>query len=146
MEANPVHGDKANQRDEDNERGVQPVDMLVPVTPSDGLVSDVHLLEVGWSSGAKRLVVGCAIGESLSLGRLGWHGGRGRHIGRRYRIVDALCCGLHKTVVCGVGSSEGRSGMYRPRRTLISKATMKGRGGKSSGGAGGGLLSLKNEE
>lgn len=45
--------------------------MLVPVTPSDGLVSDVNLLGVIRLAGTQRLIVGSAVRESRSLRGLG---------------------------------------------------------------------------
>lgn len=41
LELDPVGRNQADQGDEDDEGGVEPVDMLVPVGPCDGLFCDV---------------------------------------------------------------------------------------------------------
>lgn len=77
LDRDPVGGDEANHGNDDDEGGVEPVDVLVPVGPGHGRVGNVHLVEVV-SASAQRLVVGSAIRKgSGSLGR--GRGGRRRH-------------------------------------------------------------------
>ena len=67
VKANPVGGDETNRRNDGNEESVEPVHMLMPVTPGNRLVSDVNLLGVKSLSSAKWLIVGGAIRECRSL-------------------------------------------------------------------------------
>lgn len=76
VQRHPVGGDEANDGDNDDEKGVEPVDVLVPVAPGHGGIGNVHLFVPGAST-AERLIVGGAIGKGLSLRLLG-HGGRRR--------------------------------------------------------------------
>lgn len=77
MQRDPVGRDEAGQRDEDDEDGVEPVDVLVPVAPGHGLVGDMDLLGVVLGAGSQRHIVGCAVWEG---GRRGLCG-RGRWLG-----------------------------------------------------------------
>lgn len=76
VERHPVGRDEAHDGDNDDEEGVEPVDMLIPVAPGHGRISNVNFLVPGAST-AERLVVGGAIGEGLSL--LGLGSGNRRH-------------------------------------------------------------------
>lgn len=67
-QGDPVSGDHAHGGDDQDESGVEPVDMLVPVRPGHGLLSNVWLAGVVLLA-ARRLVIGRAIGEVLDLGR-----------------------------------------------------------------------------
>lgn len=82
MQRHPVGGDKAGQRDEDDEDGVEPVDVLVPVAPGHGQVGNVHLLGIVLGAGPQRHIVGCAIWESCRLDLCGRGCGFG-HVERR---------------------------------------------------------------
>lgn len=42
----PVREDAADERDDDDQRAVEPVDVLVPVLEGHGLLGDVRLLDV----------------------------------------------------------------------------------------------------
>lgn len=78
-EGNPVGRDEANHGNDDDEGGIEPVDVLVPVGPGHRGVGDVHLGGIMAVASAKRLVIGGAIGEggrSLLL-----RGSRRRHVG-----------------------------------------------------------------
>lgn len=75
LQLHPVCGDEADHGHNDDEGGVEPVDVLVPVAPGDGLVGDVRLGQVGTLSRATHgFVVGCAIGTALGLGGRGYGG------------------------------------------------------------------------
>ena len=77
VERNPVGGNEAQSWDNEDEGGVQPVDMLDPVAPSDGSIGNVNLLGIVGAAGpTKRFVFGSAIREGLCLYRLGGRGGR----------------------------------------------------------------------
>ena len=76
VERHPVGRDEAHDGNNDNECSVQPVDMLVPVGPCNWSVCDMNLLGLGLALCTKRLVVGRAIREDLSLCELG---GGSRH-------------------------------------------------------------------
>jgi hypothetical protein len=68
LERNPVGGDEADDRDDDDEGGVEPVDMLGPVLPCHGHIRDVRLLNVKLGRvRSQRHIVSGAVGEGLSL-------------------------------------------------------------------------------
>lgn len=79
MGPDPVRGDEAAQRDEEDEVDVEPVDVLVPVLQRHGLLADVRLANIV-SLASHGLEVGGPIREGLGLLH---RGGRGRHGGQR---------------------------------------------------------------
>lgn len=82
MKRNPVGRDEANHGNDDNESGVEPVDVLVDVLPGHRDVGDVDLVGVALGgTGSKRNIVLGAIREGLGL--LARGGGR--------RHVDGCC-------------------------------------------------------
>lgn len=82
LQRHPVGGDEAGQRDEDDEDGVEPVDVLVPVAPGHGQVGNVHLLGIVLGVRPQRHIVGCAIWERCRLDLCGRGCGFG-HVERR---------------------------------------------------------------
>lgn len=64
---NPVARSETNQRNDDDEDCVKPVDVLVPVGPSHGQFGNVNLGGIKFALAAKRHVVGGAIREGLGL-------------------------------------------------------------------------------
>lgn len=78
LERHPVRGDEAGHGNEDDEGGVEPVDMLVPVGPRHGQLGNVRLLGPGLllnTGSPQRLVIRRAIGEGIDARRLGRHVG-----------------------------------------------------------------------
>ena len=69
LEGYPIRGNETHQRQEDDERGTQPIDVLVPVAPCHGLLRDVRLLGVVLVGRPQRLVVGGAIRYALGHAR-----------------------------------------------------------------------------
>lgn len=82
LEGNEVGRDETAKRNDDDEGGVEPVDVEVDVLPSHRSVGDVHLLGIILGAGSERLVVGGAVREVR--GRLGRRGRR-RHLVERYQ-------------------------------------------------------------
>lgn len=81
-ERGEIGTDTAHERDGDDEVGVKPIDMLVPVAPCDGVFGNVRLLQI-ILGGPQRLVVFRTVEDSsigsnnASLGCAGRrHGGR----------------------------------------------------------------------
>lgn len=58
LEGNPVCAHQADQRNEDDESGVKPVNMLVPVTPGDWELGDMGLLQVVLGRPQRLVVIG----------------------------------------------------------------------------------------
>lgn len=126
LEGRPVGGDKAGERDEEDEDTVEPVDVLVPVGSSDGHLCDVGLLHV-LGLPTERLVFPGAIvddGSALRLGRRRSHGERGcRRVakGRSWRKR-----GVEE------GESRGRKGdcgqdwLYLSKRVVRDDAVWRG--------------------
>ena len=79
VKGSEVGSDEAQQRNNDNEYGVEPVDMLVPVGHGHGRVRNVHLARV-LLPGPQGLVVGRPVRE-----RRGGGGSR-RHVGVEQRV------------------------------------------------------------
>jgi hypothetical protein len=89
LERNPVGGDEADDGNDDDECGVEPIDMLVPVGPGYREVGNVRLValqgvDLGGRLASKRNIVFGAIREGG--GSLGVHGGR--------RHIDDGACGV----------------------------------------------------
>lgn len=80
LERDPVGGNEADGGNDQDERGAEPVDVLVPVLPGHGQLGNVRLLGVvvGFT---ERNVFGSAVGKGRSLLRRGGRRGR-RHGGR----------------------------------------------------------------
>lgn len=66
-ERNPVGGDEPDKGNDDDEGGVEPVDVLVKAAPGHGRVGNVHLglgsLDLGTSVASKGHIVLRAIGK-----------------------------------------------------------------------------------
>ena len=70
LQRHPVRGEQAAQRGDDDERRVEPVNVLVPVLHGDRLLRDVRLAEVVLLA-PERLVVGRTVREYPCPDRLG---------------------------------------------------------------------------
>ena len=66
LKGNPVRGNQSTQRDQENEGGVQPVDVLVPILHGYGQLRYVWFPQVVLLR-PDGLVVSGAIGEGLGL-------------------------------------------------------------------------------
>jgi hypothetical protein len=68
LERNPVGGDEAYQGNEDNQRGVEPVDVLRPIAPGHGSIGNMDLgsILLGTASAERNIVLG-AIREWLGI-------------------------------------------------------------------------------
>lgn len=68
LERNPVGGDESGQGNEDNQRGVEPVDVLRPVAPGHGSIGNMDLVGIllGTASAERNIVLG-AIREWLGI-------------------------------------------------------------------------------
>lgn len=62
----PVGGDDADERDDENECGVEPVDVLVHVTPGHGSFGDMDLGSGVLAASTERNIVLRAVKEGLS--------------------------------------------------------------------------------
>lgn len=82
-----VSSDAAHKRDEEDEVGVQPVDVLVPVAPCYGILGDVGLLQI-IVLGSQRLVLAGSIRDTVGCCNNGRRqASRGRRHGGRFRYV-----------------------------------------------------------
>jgi hypothetical protein len=68
LKRNPIGGDEAGQGNEDNQRGIEPVDVLRPVAPGHGSIGNMDLIGIllGTASAERNIVLG-AIREWLGI-------------------------------------------------------------------------------
>lgn len=78
IQGGEVGADAAHERDEDDEVGAQPIDVLVPVAPCYGIFGDVRLLQV-ILAGPQRLVVLGAVVNGIGGGNAHLGCARGCH-------------------------------------------------------------------